>query len=74
MAARMKRSHFIVLLIMLIFIVISFVTNIIDPMGTDVKASFGLTETEVGYFATALFLAYGVMSIPSGMLAERFSG
>ena len=69
----MKHNYFIVFLIMLIFIVISFVTNIIDPMGSDVKTSFGLTQEQTGYLATALFLAYAVMSIPSGMLVERFS-
>lgn len=69
----MNRSYFKVALIMLIFVVISFVTNIIDPMGTDVQASFGLTEARVGYLASAIFLAYAVMSIPSGILVERFS-
>lgn len=69
----MNRSYFKVALIMLIFVVISFVTNIIDPMGTDVQASFGLTETQVGYLASALFIAYAVMSIPSGILVEKWS-
>lgn len=69
----MKRNHFIVLLIMLIFIAISFVTNIIDPMGSDVQASFGLTNERLGYMATALFIAYAIMSIPAGMLVERFA-
>lgn len=69
----MKRDHFLVLLIMLIFVAISFVTNIIDPMGSDVQASFGLTNARLGYMATALFIAYAVMSIPAGMLVERFA-
>ncbi|GLH71689.1 MFS transporter [Geothrix limicola] len=69
----MHRSLFKVGLIMLIFVVISFVTNILDPMGTDVQASFRLTEAQVGTLASALFLAYAVMSIPAGLLVERFS-
>ena len=69
----MNRSYFKVALIMLIFIVISFVTNILDPMGTDVQASFRLTETQVGYLASALFIAYAVMSIPAGVLVEKLS-
>ncbi len=69
----MNRSYFKVGLIMLIFVVISFVTNIIDPMGTDVQASFRLTETQVGYLASALFIAYAVMSIPAGILVEKLS-
>lgn len=69
----MKRNYFIVLLIMLIFVAISFVTNIIDPMGSDVQLSFHLSNAQLGYMATALFIAYAVMSIPSGMLVERFA-
>jgi len=69
----MHRSLFKVGLIMLIFVVISFVTNILDPMGTDVQASFRLTEAQVGYLASALFMAYAVMSIPAGILVEKFS-
>ncbi|WLT31012.1 MFS transporter [Geothrix sp. PMB-07] len=69
----MHRSLFKVGLIMLIFVVISFVTNILDPMGTDVQASFRLTEAQVGYLASALFIAYAVMSIPAGILVEKFS-
>ena len=69
----MKRNYFIVFLIMLIFVSISFVTNIIDPMGTDVRLSFGLNATQQGYLGAALFWAYAVMSIPAGMLIERFS-
>lgn len=69
----MHRSLFKVGLIMLIFVVISFVTNILDPMGTDVQASFGLTEAQVGYLASALFVAYAVMSIPAGILVEKHS-
>jgi len=69
----MKRNHFIVLLIMLIFVAISFVTNIIDPMGSDVQESFHLSNEQLGYMATALFIAYAVMSIPAGLLVERFA-
>jgi fucose permease len=69
----MNRSYFKVGLIMLIFVVISFVTNIIDPMGTDVQASFHLTETRIGYLASALFIAYAVMSVPAGILVEKLS-
>jgi len=69
----MKRNHFIVLLIMLIFVAISFVTNIMDPLGPDIKASLGLTLEQMGSLTFGLFLAYAVMSIPSGILVEKFS-
>ena len=69
----MKRNYFIVLLVMVVFVAVSFVTNMMDPMGTDIQASFKLSETQLGYLSFALFIAYAVMSIPAGMLVERFS-
>src|SRR5271163_773490 len=58
---------------MIVFVAVSFVTNLMDPMGTDIQASFSLNETQLGYLSFALFIAYAVMSIPSGLLVERFS-
>ena len=69
----MKRSYFIVLLIMVTFATISFVTNILDPMGADVQVSFGLRNEQLGYLATALFVAYAVSSIPAGLLVEKYA-
>lgn len=69
----MKHNYFIVLLVMVVFVAVSFVTNIMDPVGTDIQASFGLTEAQLGYLSFGLFLAYAFMSIPAGLLAERFS-
>jgi len=67
----MKRNYFVVVLIMLIFVTISFVTNIWGSLIPDVQASFNLSLALVGFIPTFLFLAYG-LSIPVGMLAERF--
>src|ERR1700734_1727922 len=69
----MKHNYFIVLLVMLVFVVVSFVTNLMDPMGTDIQASFHLNETQLGYLSFAMFIAYAVMSLPAGLLVERFS-
>lgn len=69
----MKHNYFIVLLVMVVFVAVSFVTNIMDPVGTDIQASFHLTEAQLGYLSFGLFIAYAVMSIPAGLLAERFS-
>jgi fucose permease len=63
----------IVVLVMLVFVVVSFITNLMDPMGTDLQASFKLTETQLGYLSFAMFLAYAFMSLPAGLLVERFS-
>ncbi len=67
----MKRNYFIVGLILLTFFVISFLTNIIGPLVPDIIESFDLSLTLVALLPFAFFIAYGVMSIPSGMLVER---
>ncbi|MCJ7644711.1 MAG: MFS transporter, partial [Candidatus Aminicenantes bacterium] len=72
MNASAKRSIFMVGLIFLIFFVISLVTNVISAINPDVGQSFGLSLTLVGLLAFSFFIAYGVMSIPAGMLLERF--
>ncbi|HYM93366.1 MAG TPA: MFS transporter, partial [Chitinophagaceae bacterium] len=69
----MIRSYFIVGLIMLTFFVISFLTNIIGPLIPDMIRGFSLSLTLVAIFPFAFFIAYGVMSIPSGMMVEKFN-
>jgi fucose permease len=69
----MKRNTFIVLLIFLIFSVISFLTNIIGPLVPDIKTSFNLGFALAGFLPFSFFVAYGVMSIPAGVLIEKFS-
>jgi fucose permease len=69
----MKRNYYIVALIMLTFFVISFVTNVIGPLVPDIINGFNLSLTLVAVLPFAFFIAYGVMSIPSGMLIERYN-
>jgi MFS transporter, FHS family, L-fucose permease len=68
----MKRNIFIVALVFLIFFVISFLTNILGPLVPDIINSFSLSLTLAGFLPFSFFVAYGVMSIPAGMLVERF--
>ncbi|HPN17868.1 MAG TPA: MFS transporter, partial [Candidatus Aminicenantes bacterium] len=68
----MKRNPFLVVLVFLVFFVISLVTNVIGAINPDVGQSFGLSLTFVGLLAFAFFVAYGVMSIPAGLLVERY--
>ncbi|MCK3682842.1 MFS transporter [Maribellus sp. YY47] len=68
----MRRNQFIVVLIMLVFFVISFLTNILGALNQKVSDSFTLTETMAGLLPFAFFIAYGVMSIPFGFLAEKY--
>jgi FHS family L-fucose permease-like MFS transporter len=68
----MKRNYFIVLLILIIFFVISFLTNIIGPLVPEVIKGFSVSKGMAGLLNFAFFIAYGVMSIPAGMLTEKY--
>jgi len=68
----MKRNYTIVVLILVTFFVISFLTNILGALNPTVSASYRLTETMAGFLPFAFFIAYGVMSIPSGFLLEKW--
>lgn len=71
----MKRNRNLsfVFLMFVIFAVISFLTNIINPLIPDVKRSFGLSNAMAGLLPFAFFIAYGLLSIPSGILLEKTS-
>jgi len=69
----MQRNYFVVGLIMLTFFVISFLTNIIGPLVPAIIEDFDLSLTLVALLPFAFFIAYGVASIPAGILVERFS-
>lgn len=68
----MKRSMPMVFLVLLIFFVISFLTNILGPLVPDIIKGFSLSLTLAGFLPFSFFVAYGVMSIPAGVLLERF--
>lgn len=68
----MKRSYFIVGLVILTFFVISFLTNILGPLGPEIITGFNLSLTMAGFLPFAFFIAYGVMSIPAGVLVEKY--
>jgi fucose permease len=68
----MKRNYTIVVLILITFFVISFLTNILGALNPNVSSSYDLTETMAGFLPFAFFIAYGVMSVPSGFLLEKW--
>lgn len=68
----MKRNIYIVGLVFLIFFVISILTNILGPLIPAFIDGFSLSLTLAAFMPFAFFVAYGVMSIPSGMLVDRF--
>lgn len=69
----MRRSHYIVGMIFLIFFVMSFLTNILGPIVPDIIQSFHVSLAAAAILPFAFFIAYGVMSIPAGFLVERFT-
>jgi fucose permease len=68
----MKRNTFLVVLVFLIFFVISFLSNILGPIIPDIVDSFKLSIGLAGFLPFAFFVAYGVMSLPSGILVEKY--
>src|SRR3984885_13562543 len=72
-AILMPRNRYMVVIVLLTFFVISLVTNILGPIVPDIISSFHVSLTAAGFLAFAFFIAYGVMSIPAGVLVERFT-
>ena len=70
----MKRNNIIVILILLTFFVISFLTNVLGALNPNASASYSLTETMAAFLPFAFFIAYGLMSVPSGILLEKWGG
>ncbi len=68
-----KKYYHIVLLVMVVFFAISFITNILNSIIVDVKESFNLSLALTGLLPFSFFIAYGVMSIPAGFLSEKYS-
>ncbi|RTE52705.1 MFS transporter [Arenibacter aquaticus] len=68
----MRKNHLIVALILFIFFVISFLTNILGPLIPDIITDFEVSLTMAALLPFAFFLAYGVFSVPSGMAVETY--
>ncbi|MFZ2785427.1 MAG: sugar MFS transporter [Sediminibacterium sp.] len=68
----MKKNYALVVLVLLTFFVISFLTNIIGPLIPEIIQSYQLSLTMVSFLPFAFFIAYGVMSIPAGILTEKY--
>jgi MFS transporter, FHS family, L-fucose permease len=66
----MKRRYDLVVLVLVTFFVISLLTNVLGPLIPDIVQSFNLSLTMVAFLPFSFFLAYGIMSIPAGMMIE----
>ena len=69
----MKRNYHIVILIFAIFFAISFLTNILGSINPNVSDSFALNGTLTGMLPFSFFISYALMSIPSGILVQKYS-
>ena len=66
----MRSSALLMLFIMVIWFVISFVTNLIGPLMPTIISDFHLSLGMAGFLPFSFFLAYGLISIPAGALVE----
>jgi len=72
MSTQKQQQNLVAIVMMiLLFGMISFVTNLAAPMGIVLKEQFGVTTAQ-GLFGNLMnFVAYAVMGIPGGMLLQR---
>jgi len=61
-----------VFLVLLIYFVISLLTNILGPIIPEIIRSFSLSLTAAALLPFAFFIAYGLTSIPAGILIETY--
>ncbi len=66
----MKRRGLLISYIMVVWFVISFVTNLIGPLMPIIISDFHLSLGLAGFLPFSFFLAYGLVSIPAGALVE----
>jgi len=59
-------------LVFLTFVVISLLTNIMGPIIPDIIRDFHVSLSAAGFLVFSFFIAYGITSIPSGLLVESF--
>ena len=66
----MSKSTLIMGYIMVVWFVISFVTNLLGPLMPIIIGDFHLSLALAGFLPFSFFLAYGLISIPAGALVE----
>ena len=66
-----RKNSTTILYIMAVFFLISFVTNIIGPLIPIIIQWYQINYALAGFLPFSFFLAYGIISIPAGVLLER---
>ena len=59
---------------MVVFFVISFITNIIGPLIPQFIKTYNLSLVLASFLPLSFFFSYGVFSIPAGIFLERYGG
>ena len=67
-------KYIIVILVMAIFFIISFITNIIGPLIPEFIKIFDLSLLLASFLPLSFFFAYGIFSIPAGLNMEKYGG
>lgn len=67
----MKRTVLPIIVMYLLFVMISFVTNLCNPMAVILKSNFAVSNFAAQLGNAANFIAYAVMGIPSGLLLRK---
>lgn len=60
-----------IIVMYLLFVMISFVTNLCNPMAVILKSNFAVSNFAAQLGNAANFIAYAVMGIPSGLLLKK---
>jgi FHS family L-fucose permease-like MFS transporter len=68
-----RRNHFIVGVVLLVFFVLSLLSNILGPIIPDIIDSFHVSLAAAAFLPFSFFLAYGILSVPAGFLVDRFT-
>lgn len=71
MTSKKQNNAVPILMMILLFGMISFVTNLAAPMGVVLKDQFGASNFQGLLGNAANFIAYAVMGIPGGLLLQR---
>jgi len=69
----MKKNISSVILVLVTFFAISFITNIIGPIFPSLVKDFNISLGVAGFLPFSFFAAYGVMSIPAGLLVDKYN-
>ncbi len=64
----------IVFFVMVVFFVISFITNIIGPLIPQFIKTYDLNLVLASFLPLSFFFSYGVFSIPAGIYLEKYGG